>query len=76
MWVQEIPSPWGADGFPVLAYYDAFEDAIKVAKCNSHDCQGGPEIISYAAYLTHQEGQDTVLENFYWYRWVSSHRLF
>jgi hypothetical protein len=29
----------GADGLPVLAYYDSTRDALKVAKCGSRSCQ-------------------------------------
>jgi hypothetical protein len=36
----------GADGFPVVAYVDITERALKVAKCNDAACSGGDEIIS------------------------------
>ena len=36
----------GADGNPVIAYHDATNDDLKVARCNDPACAGGDETIS------------------------------
>ncbi len=36
----------GADGLPVISYYDITAGALKVAKCNDEACAGGDEFIT------------------------------
>lgn len=36
----------GADGYPVISYYEMFDGALRVAKCNDLGCSGGDETLS------------------------------
>lgn len=36
----------GADGFPVISYYDEVKDDLRVAKCNDAACSGGDETVT------------------------------
>jgi hypothetical protein len=36
----------GADGFPVISYYDVTDGDLKLAKCNDASCAGGDELIT------------------------------
>jgi hypothetical protein len=38
----------GADGFPVISYWDSTADNLKIAKCNDPACSGGDEHITTA----------------------------
>jgi len=50
----------GIDGLPVISYYDATADALKVAKCNDVACTGGNETITLVDYpLLQDVGQYT-----------------
>jgi hypothetical protein len=49
----------GADGFPVISYYDRTAGALRVAKCNDAACAGSDEIISIVDDSVNQAGIDT-----------------
>jgi len=39
----------GADGLPVISYFDNTADDLYVAKCNDHQCAGGDETLTVVA---------------------------
>lgn len=41
---QDLSATLGADGFPVMSYYDQNLQALKVAKCNNSACTGATTV--------------------------------
>lgn len=41
---QDLSATLGADGFPVMSYYDPNLQALKVAKCNNSACTGATTV--------------------------------
>ena len=49
----------GADGFPVISYYDSTANALKVAKCNDAACTGGNETLTIVDDPTNDVGSSS-----------------